>query len=128
MAIRDDEISAVSLGKNVFSFRAKSFAISSSMAAISGGMFASYVTYIDPTSFTIDESILLLSMVLVGGTGNFIGPIIGSFTLIVFPELLRFINIPDSVAPNIRLIIYGMALVLLMNFRPKGIAGSYQYE
>ena len=128
LAVRDDALAAQALGKNVFAFRAKSIALASGVAALAGGMYASYVSFIDPTSFTVDESILLVSMVLVGGTGNLIGPIFGAITLIMLPEVLRFIHLPESVAPNIRLMVYGLALVLLMYYRPRGIAGKYGFD
>jgi branched-chain amino acid transport system permease protein len=124
-AVRDNEIAAIALGKNVKSLRVKSFIISAAFAAIAGGMYATYVSYIDPSSFTIDESILIISMVLIGGSGNFKGPIIGAITLILIPEALRFINISDSIAPNLRLIIYGLMLVLFMKIKPRGLAGKY---
>jgi len=127
-AIRDDELAATALGKNVMSFKVRSVAIASGCAAVAGALYATYVTFIDPTSFTIDESILMLSMVIVGGTGNLKGPMVGAVMLIVLPELLRFLAIPDAVAANIRLIIYGFLLIIMMHVRPQGLAGKYQFE
>lgn len=127
-AIRDDELAVTALGKEVISFKLRSVAIASVCAAVAGALYATYVTYIDPTSFTLSESILLLSMVIVGGTGNIKGPIVGAIVLVLLPELLRFLAIPDSVAANLRLIIYGLLLIILMLFRPQGIAGRYQFE
>jgi branched-chain amino acid transport system permease protein len=127
-AIREDELSTISLGKNVRKFKIIAFAISSGIAAIAGSLYASYVTYIDPTSFNLDESIFILSVVLVGGSGNLKGPIIGTLFMILLPEGLRFLGIPDSVAANVRQIIYAMILILLMRFRPQGLAGEYRFE
>lgn len=127
-AIRDDEIAALSLGKKVVSYKIRSVSIASACAALAGTLYATYVTYIDPTSFTLDESILMLSMVIIGGTGNIKGPIIGTVILVLLPEALRFLAIPDSIAANMRLIIYGLLLIILMRFRPQGIAGKYQFE
>jgi len=127
-SVREDVLAARALGKNVFLLRAKSIAIASAVAAIAGSMYASYLTFIDPTSFTVDESILLVSIVLVGGTGNLKGPIVGAVVLILLPEALRFLQIPDAIGPNIRLILYGLALVVLMYLRPRGIAGIYRFE
>lgn len=127
-AIRDDEISASSLGKRVVSFKVRSVAIASGSAAVSGALYATYITYIDPTSFTTAESILLLSMVIVGGTGNVRGPVVGALILVLLPEMLRFLAIPDSVGPDLRMILYGLLLVIMMHFRPQGIAGKYQFE
>jgi branched-chain amino acid transport system permease protein len=73
-AMRDDELAARGLGKNTRLLKVQVFFIASAFVAIAGGMYASYISYIAPTSFTIDESILMLSMVIIGGTGNFRGP------------------------------------------------------
>lgn len=127
-AIREDEISAQALGKSVDWFKIKAFAIASALAAVSGILFAHYVTYIDPTSFTVEESIFILSIVLVGGAGNIKGPVIGALVLLTIPEILKFTGIPDTIAPNIRQMIYGAMLVLFMYFRPRGIAGEYKFE
>jgi branched-chain amino acid transport system permease protein len=127
-AIREDEISAQALGKNVTKFKIQAFAIASGLAAIAGVLFAHYVTYIDPTSFTFDEAIFLLSIVIIGGTGNIKGPLVGTFLLLIIPEILRFLGIPDTIAPNIRQMIYGALLILFMYFRPQGVAGEYKFE
>jgi branched-chain amino acid transport system permease protein len=127
-SIRDDEIAATSLGKHSLSFKARSVAITSGCAAIAGGLYATYVTFIDPNSFTTEESMLLLSMVVIGGTGNIRGPIVGAIILIVLPEMLRFLYVPDAIAANLRLIIYGLLLVIIMRYRPQGIAGRYGFE
>lgn len=127
-AIRDDEIAATSLGKNVISFKMRSVALASACAAVAGALYATYVTFIDPTSFTTEESVLLVSMVVIGGTGNLKGPVVGSVLLVLLPELLRFLAVPDSLAPNLRMIIYGLLLIVIMRFRPQGIAGSYRFE
>ena len=68
----------------------------------------------------------MLSMVLVGGAGNFRGPIVGAAILIALPELLRFLNVSDVQAANLRLAIYGSLLVLMMHFRPQGLSGEYR--
>jgi branched-chain amino acid transport system permease protein len=127
-AIREDEFVTLSLGKNVTFYKISTFAFSASMAAVAGGLYSSYITYIDPTSFTLDESMLVLAMVIIGGAGNIKGPIIGAILLIILPEILRFTGIPDSIAPNVRQMIYGLLLILMMYFRPQGLAGEYKFE
>lgn len=126
-AIREDELSAISIGKDVRKFKILAFAISSGIAAVAGALYASYVTYIDPTSFNLDESIFILTVVIVGGSGNLRGPVVGTLLMILLPEGLRFLGIPDSVAPNVRQIIYALVLILLMRFRPQGLAGEYKF-
>lgn len=127
-AIRDDELLAVSLGKNTTHFKVTAFVISGGIAALAGALFAAYVSYIDPTSFTLDESIFIVTIIVVGGTGNLKGPIIGTFLILLIPEVLRFLNIPDTIAPNIRQIIYGTLLILMLRLRPQGILGDYKFE
>lgn len=127
-AIRDDEIAATSLGKDLMSFKIRSVALASGCAAVAGAFYATYVTFIDPTSFTTEASVLLLSMVVIGGTGNLRGPIVGATFLVLIPELLRFFAVPDSLAANLRMIIYGLLLIVIMRFRPQGIAGTYRFD
>jgi branched-chain amino acid transport system permease protein len=125
--IRDDEISMLALGRNVTSLKIQAFFISSAFCAVSGFIYASYITYIDPTSFGLDEAIFIISAVIIGGTGNVKGPVIGAVFVVVLPELLRFVGMPDNIAANMRLIIYGMTLILLMLYRPQGIAGEHKF-
>lgn len=127
-SIREDEIASSTLGKNVFSIKIWAFVISCGIAAISGSLYATYVSYIDPTSFTIDESIFILSIVILGGAGNLKGPVAGAVFMIILPEILRFIGLPNTIAPNVRQIIYGLLLIILMKYRPKGIIGEYTFE
>ncbi len=127
-AIREDEIVVLSLGRNTSLFKTSAFTIAAGIAGIAGALYATYVTYIDPTSFTIDESIFIIAIVLVGGSGNLKGPIVGTIFMIILPEALRFLGIPDTIAPNIRQMIYGAVLIVLMMSRPQGIAGEYRME
>ncbi len=126
--IRDDELSMKALGKNVTSFKIQAFFISSAFIALAGFLYATYVSYIDPTSFTLDESIFILSALIVGGLGNIKGPVIGALFVVILPEALRFVGLPDSIAANLRQIIYGLALIILMNYRPQGLAGNYSIK
>ncbi len=125
-ALRDDEMAAEGLGKSTVHLFLYAFVISGMVASLSGGLYATYVTYIDPTSFTLDESIFILAILLVGGTGNRIGPFAGTVFMILLPEALRFLGLPDTVAPNVRQMIYGLTLIVLMFLRPQGIAGEYK--
>lgn len=126
--IRDDEIAMLSLGRNVTTFKIWAFVISSAFIGLGGMIYAAYVTYIDPTSFNLDEAIFILAAVLIGGTGNIRGPVVGAIFVVILPELLRFVGFPDSIAANMRQIVYGMALIVFMFFRPQGIAGEYQLQ
>jgi branched-chain amino acid transport system permease protein len=127
-AVREDEVAAASLGKDVNAFKRSAFAWAGAVAAVPGVLFATYSSYIDPTSFGLEESIFILCILIIGGAGNFRGSIIGAVTLVLLPEVLRFIHIPESVAANLRQILYGLALVVMMRLRPQGLAGKYAFD
>ena len=127
-AIRDDAVAARSIGKNVRLAKVQVFAISCGMVATAGVVYAGYFSYVNADSAALPEGILLLSMVLVGGAGNFRGPLVGAALLIAVPEVLRLLALPDNVAANVRLLFYGVLLVLFMHFRGRGISGEYRIE
>ncbi len=124
-ATRDDQIAVLSLGKNPNYYKRISIILSAVIAGIAGTLYATYATYIDPSSFTLDESILILSIVLIGGAGRIIGPVTGAIIYILLPELLKFMQLPDGIAANSRMILFGLFLVLIVRFKPKGIFGKY---
>lgn len=125
-SLREDELAATALGKPAFLHYHRAFVISSALLAVPGAIYASYVTYIDPTSFTIDESIFQVIILVIGGAGNIKGPITGVLFMILLPELLRFLGMPDTIAANMRQIIYGLIVILLVYFRPQGILGEHK--
>jgi branched-chain amino acid transport system permease protein len=126
-AMREDEVFAKAHGKNTLYFKVTAFAVSAALAAMAGSLYAHYITYIDPTSFTVMESILIISMVIIGGAGSTWGPLVGAVVLVTLPEALRFIGLPSAVAANLRQIIYGSVLVIMMMFRPRGLVGKYGF-
>jgi ABC-type branched-chain amino acid transport system, permease component len=123
-AIRTDGTIVESFGRNTASVKIWAFALSSVIAGLAGALYASYVGYIDPTSFPLKESIFILCALFIGGIGNIEGPICGAAFVILLPEVLRWVGLPDSMAAEIRQIIYGLALVLIMIFHPQGIKGK----
>lgn len=127
-AVRDDEVAAAALGKNTVAFKTTAFVLAACFAAVPGALFAAYMRYIDPTSFTLTESIFIVSVVVIGGAGSFVGPIVGAALMVLLPEALRFLQIPDAVAANLRQVIYGLLLIVLMRFRPQGLVGEYDFE
>jgi branched-chain amino acid transport system permease protein len=127
-AARDDELSAMSVGKNVSWLRIESFLLASVYIALAGALFACHIQYVDPTSFTIDESILLLLALICGGTCNMRGPLIGGAFVVLLPEWLRFVDISGPYAANIRNIVFGLLVISLMRLRPQGIAGRYALD
>lgn len=121
-AMRDDEIAARALGKDVTRAKVVAFGIASMGAACAGGFFAHHLHYIDPTSFTFDTSMLVLSMVIVGGSGYVLGPLIGAGVLTVLPEVLRLIQLPGSLVGPLEQIAYAVLLLLTLRVRPRGLA------
>ncbi len=124
-AIREDETATESIGKNVVFYKVAVFVIGCSLAAMAGSFFASIISFIDPFSFTLDESIFISTLAIIGGSGTIRGSIFGVPLLIAFPEILRFMNVPTAVAGPIRLIFYGLLIILFMRFRPQGIIKEY---
>ena len=126
-AIREDEIFAMSMGKNVMKYKITVFVIGAATASVGGSLYAYYISFIDPTSFTVMESIFMLSIVIIGGAGNLRGSIVGAALLIFIPEILRFVGMPNSIAANMRQIFYGGLLVFFMMFRPQGLLGEFAF-
>lgn len=118
-ALSEDEIYTDSLGKNVGQAKVVSFVISGMLASIAGVLYAYYISYIDPTSFTLDESIFILSIVIIGGMRNLKGVFLAAVFLVLLPEALRFVGMPSSIAANMRQIIYGIALIIVVSRKKK---------
>ncbi|MFZ1545917.1 MAG: branched-chain amino acid ABC transporter permease [Candidatus Nitrotoga sp.] len=114
VGISEDEIFCQSLGKNVGLAKLQSFVLGAMLAAGPGALYAHYVSYIDPTSFTIHESIFVLSIIIVGGMGNLWGSLAAAAFMILVPEALRFVGLPSGVAANVRQMLYGAALILVI--------------
>lgn len=126
-SIREDEIAAEALGKDTTKHKLLAFVIGAFFAGIAGSLYAHYITFIDPSSFTIMESILILLMVIFGGMGSIKGSIVGAIILVVFPELLRFLGMPSAIAAPTRQMIYGLVLIILMIKRPQGLMGRFRF-
>ena len=122
--IKEDEIYMQSLGKNVKKMKIEVFVISASLASLAGVLYAHYISYIDPKSFTVDESIFILSIVIIGGLGNLKGSFLAASFMVLLPELLRFVGLPDSVAANMRQIIYGLILIGVIVWQEKNRIGE----
>lgn len=125
-AIREDEKAISVFGYRVLWYKLSIFVISAGIAAIAGSLFASYITFIDPSTFTLNESIFILAIIILGGLANNKGAVLGAVCLILLPEILRFVGFPDSVAAQMRQVVYGVILILLMLYRPQGLVGEYK--
>ena len=122
-AIRQDEIAAVAAGRRVLRAKVGVAAVSGAYAGIAGGLYATYISFIDPTSFDIHVSVLVVTMLVVGGARTLSGSIIGPFLLIAVPQLLAMIDLPSTLLGPMRQLVYGLILIAFMVWRPQGIAG-----
>ncbi|OLB06488.1 MAG: hypothetical protein AUH14_05745 [Candidatus Rokubacteria bacterium 13_2_20CM_69_15_1] len=116
-AIREDDVSAAALGINTPAWKAFAFGVSSAIAGTAGALYASFIGTLVPDAFFITESFTVLAMVIVGGVGTLVGPVAGAILLTVLPEALRGVG-------DLRLIVYGVSLTLVVLFVPGGIAGA----
>lgn len=125
MAIREDEDLVEMLSKSPRRFKLKVFTVCAVMAGTAGAAYGHYFTYVSPTSFTVMESILILAMVIIGGSGSLTGPLLGAILLVALPEVLRFLGMPSASAATMRQVIYGGALVLIALYWPRGLLGRF---
>jgi branched-chain amino acid transport system permease protein len=132
-AIREDEIAASAMGIDTRNIKLLAFAMGATFGGVAGGMFAAIQGFVSPESFVLVESIMIVSMVVLGGMGNIWGVVLGALLLSFVPEILRWTVEPlqhavfgrQLVAPEvIRMLIFGLALVLVMRFRPAGLLPS----
>ncbi len=121
-AVRDNELAAAVAGINVYRTKVAAFGISALLGGIGGGLFAGGFSYVSPDQFSFAESIVFMTMVLVGGVASPVGAVIGTALLIVLPESLRFLK---SI-PGLYLAIYGLAIILIVRYMPDGIWGFVQ--
>jgi branched-chain amino acid transport system permease protein len=117
IAIREDEIAAEAMGINTFRLKLLAFVLGSAWAGVAGVFFAAKMAFISPESFTFFESVMILCMVVLGGMGSIPGIILGALLLITLPEIFRDFQ-------DYRMLAFGVALVLMMIFRPQGLLGT----
>jgi branched-chain amino acid transport system permease protein len=128
-ALREDEVAAEATGIHTRNVKLLAFAMGATFGGLGGGLFAAFQGFVSPESFTLMESIMILCMVVLGGMGHIPGVILGALLLSVLPELLRYIGPLQqeligrvAVDPSdLRMLLFGMALVLVMIFRPQGL-------
>ncbi|VDG70120.1 inner-membrane translocator [Clostridium carnis] len=117
LSVRENEIAAESMGINAFKYKIMAFVIGAFFAGLAGGLYAHYMGYIQPTAFDFNKSIDYLTFVVFGGMGSLSGSVIATIILTFLPELLRGFQ-------NFRMILYPLALIMLMIFRPQGLLGD----
>jgi branched-chain amino acid transport system permease protein len=129
VAIRDDELAASAMGINTRNIKLLAFAMGATFGGVAGGLFASFQGFVSPESFQLIDSIMVLCMVVLGGMGNVAGVVLGAVLLTALPEALRYIGPLQQrwlghvmVDPaDLRMLLFGLALVLMMLIRPEGI-------
>jgi branched-chain amino acid transport system permease protein len=134
VAIREDEMAAAAAGINTRNIKLLAFAMGATFGGLSGGLFASFQGFVSPESFNLMESIMILSMIVLGGMGNIPGVILGAILVTVIPEALRYTGDLQQVVfgevfvdpADLRMLLFGIALVLMMLFRPAGLLPSKQ--
>ena len=129
-AMREDDIAAQAMGINIRNMKLLAFSLGALSGGIAGGLFASYQRFVSPESFTLMESIMILCMVVLGGMGNIRGVIVGAILITFIPEVLRSFAEPVQMqmfgkvilpTENVRMLFFGLALILMMLLRPQGI-------
>ncbi len=128
LSIREDETAALAIGKNIARFKLTAFIIGAFFAGIAGTLYAHYVRYIDPTAFKAQESFLVYSMVIFGGRGSLSGSVLAALILVCLPEALRFLGLPSFYAAQLRQMIYGALVVVIVIYRPHGILGTSRHR
>ena len=132
VAIREDEIAAAAMGINTRNLKLLAFAMGATFGGLAGGLFASFQGFISPESFNLMESIMILCMIVLGGMGHIPGVIFGALVLTLLPEALRYTGDMQRallgqvyVDPaDLRMLLFGVALVLVMLYRPAGLIPS----
>ena len=117
LAIREDEVAAEALGVDTTRYKVIAFVLSAFFAGVAGGLFAHYLEYLNPSSFTFIKSIEIITMVVLGGMGSVSGAVMAAVFLTVLPEALRPVK-------DYRMVIYATLLIVLMITRPQGILGT----
>lgn len=123
-ALREDEVALQTMGRDTRRLKIFAFIISSAFIGWASYIYASYMTYVDPGAFKLEESIFILVAVLIGGSGTIRGAIAGAIFVIVLPELLRFAGLPSDISAHLKLIIFGLSIILIMRYRPNGLFGE----
>jgi branched-chain amino acid transport system permease protein len=129
VAIREDEVAATAMGINTRNVKLLAFAMGATFGGLGGGLFAAFQGFVSPESFTLMESIMILCMVVLGGMGHIPGVILGALLVTILPELLRYVGpLQESLLgrvmvdpADLRMLLFGLAMVLVMIFRPEGL-------
>jgi len=125
MAIRDSENAAEALGKNVKVLKTLVVASGCFLAGMAGALFAFHMAFVNGESFSLEQSVVLMAMVIIGGAGTLAGPLVGTMALMLLPAALSFLPfIPATQIGTVQQFIYGTLMAVLMIYRPSGLVGS----
>ncbi|PRY97260.1 amino acid/amide ABC transporter membrane protein 2 (HAAT family) [Jezberella montanilacus] len=127
-AMRDDELAFSALGRNAMMIKLALFAIGSGFAGIAGGIYAYYYQYVSPDQFEILQSAMLLTMVVVGGMGSHLGPVVGAVLLLLLPQAISFMNLPPSVMAPLQGVIFTTLVIIFLFWRPQGLIAPAQRQ
>ena len=125
-AIRENEKALQVYGYNTTYYKLAIFVMGAMMTSIAGSLFGSYMTFVGPSMFMLRESIFIVVIIILGGLGTLRGSVFGAAFMILLPEALRFLGLPDTIAAQMQQLIYGAILVILMLYRPQGFIGEYR--
>jgi branched-chain amino acid transport system permease protein len=120
-AIRDDEVAAEALGVDTTRYKVLAFVLGAFFAGVAGGLFAHFLSYLNPSSFTFLKSIEVIAMVVLGGMGSISGSVLAAIVLTLLPEVLRSVK-------DLRMVIYSLMLIVLMITRPQGLLGTRELD
>jgi len=120
-AMRDDERATLAIGKSVLRGKVLVFCLSGGLVGVAAALFAHYQAFINPFSFTLDRSIFLVALVVLGGTANLAGTLVGALLFVGLPEVLRFLQARPEIVDAVRDLVFGVLLMLFMRFRPEGL-------
>lgn len=123
-AMRDDEECFSSLGRNPMAIKITIFAIGSGLAGLAGALYAHYFQFLTPEQFGIIQSALILTMVVIGGMGTTLGPVVGALLLTALPQAITFLNLPPSVMAPLQGMLYTGLVVIFLFVRPAGLVGK----
>jgi branched-chain amino acid transport system permease protein len=127
-AIREDEDALQVFGYRVLTYKLTVFVLAAMLAGIAGTLYATYIRFVDPSAFTVMQSVDLLAMIILGGLATLRGSFVGACVFVLLYEGVRFLGFSPDIAAQMRLVVVGALLILLMMFRPQGIFGEYKLE
>jgi ABC-type branched-subunit amino acid transport system ATPase component/ABC-type branched-subunit amino acid transport system permease subunit len=120
-AMRENEAATQAIGKNIVAMKVTAFAFSAGLASVAGSLLAQYYGFVGTEGFTMQETVYVLAMLILGGRANLTGSVVGALILVLLPQALKYVDLRPDLSDMMRQVIYGMMLILILRFRPQGI-------